>query len=73
VDAKARQDIYDLIATLKEQGTGILLISSDLDEITQLSDRVLIMFHGKIVEELAHSDCNIKRITEYSFGMKEEK
>jgi len=73
VDAKARQDIYDLIASLKEQGTGILLISSDLDEITQLGDRVLIMFHGKIVEELTHSDCNIKRITEASFGMKEEK
>lgn len=72
VDAKARQDIYDLISLLKEQGVGILLISSDLEEITQLSDRVLVMFHGEIVEELAHSQCQIKRITAASFGMKEE-
>lgn len=72
VDAKARQDIYDLIASLKEQGVGVLLISSDLEEITQLSDRVLIMFHGEIVEELPHSECQIKRITAASFGMKEE-
>ncbi|MFZ5821483.1 MAG: sugar-binding domain-containing protein [Chloroflexota bacterium] len=72
VDAKARQDIYDLISSLKEQGVGVLLVSSDLEEITQLSDRVLVMFHGEIVEELAHSQCQIKHITAASFGMKEE-
>lgn len=72
VDAKARQDIYNLISLLKEQGIGILLISSDLEEIAQLSDRVLVMFHGEIVEELAHSQCQIKRITAASFGMKED-
>jgi AI-2 transport system ATP-binding protein len=72
VDAKARQDIYDLITSLKEQGVGILLISSDLEEITQVSDRVLVMYHGAIVEELGRERCQIKNITAASFGMKVE-
>ena len=70
VDAKARQDVYQLIQQLTTDGVGILLISSDLEEVTQLSDRVLVMYHGAIAEELAHSDCQIERITEAAFGLR---
>jgi AI-2 transport system ATP-binding protein len=68
VDAKARQDVYSLIRALTAQGVGILLISSDLDEITQLSDRVLVMYHGSIFEELSSNDRKIERITAAAFG-----
>ena len=70
VDAKARQDVYSLIHALTEKGAGILLISSDLDEITQLSDRVLVMYHGSIFEELSQNDRKIDRITAAAFGEK---
>lgn len=70
VDAQARQDVYRIIRTLTAQQVGVLLISSDLEEVVQLSDRVLVMHQGHIVEELAHSECQIERITTASFGLK---
>ncbi len=69
VDAKARLDVYDLIRQLTDQGVGIVLISSDLEEVTLLSDQVLVMFHGVILEKLAHSDLQIERITSAAFGI----
>ncbi len=72
VDAQARQDVYHLIDELKADGVGILMISSDMDEVIQVSDRVLVMFHGSIVEELDRSACQIERITAASFGVKSE-
>ncbi len=70
VDAQARQDVYRIIRTLTAQQVGVLLISSDLEEVVQLSDRVLVMHQGRIVEELSHSECEIERITTASFGLK---
>ncbi len=70
VDAQARQDVYRLIEALKAEGVGILMISSDIEEVIQVSDRVLVMFHGSIVDELNRSECQIERITAASFGVK---
>jgi ABC-type sugar transport system ATPase subunit len=46
VDVGAKQDIYRLIADLTEDGTAVLLMSSELPEVIGLSDRVLVMFEG---------------------------
>ncbi len=68
IDVKARQDVYHIIQDLAQQGMGVLLISSDLEEVIQWSDRVYVMFQGKIVQELLHSECHIERIMAASFG-----
>jgi AI-2 transport system ATP-binding protein len=70
VDAKSRQDVYRLIRALTAQGVGVLLISSDLEEVTLLSDRVLVIYRGTLVEELSHSECQIERITSAAFGLR---
>jgi ABC-type sugar transport system ATPase subunit len=51
VDVGAKQQIYELIASLAEQGLGVLLISSELEEVLGLSHRVLVMREGRIVAE----------------------
>jgi AI-2 transport system ATP-binding protein len=71
IDARARVDVHALIHDLTEQGLGVLLISSDFEEVIDLSDRVLIMYHGELVEELAHSQCQIERVTAAAFGLRE--
>ncbi len=73
IDAQARVDVYTLIRQLTEQGLGVLLISSDFEEVIQLSDRVLVMYHGTLVEELPHSQCQIERVTSSAFGLKESR
>ena len=52
VDAGARADIYALIRAAAAKGTAILMISSDFEEITLLSDRILVMAAGHLAGEL---------------------
>jgi len=72
IDASARQDVYRLIRDLTSQGVAILLISSELEEVVELSDRVLVMYRGRIIDELTGDDINLERVTESSFGMLQE-
>jgi ABC-type sugar transport system ATPase subunit len=52
VDVGAKRAIYDFLVSLTEQGLGVLLISSELEEIIGLSHRVLVMRRGRLVTEL---------------------
>jgi simple sugar transport system ATP-binding protein/ribose transport system ATP-binding protein len=53
VDVGAKRAIYDLLTTLAADGLGVLLISSDIEEILGLAHRVLVMRMGKITAELS--------------------
>jgi simple sugar transport system ATP-binding protein/ribose transport system ATP-binding protein len=52
VDIGAKRAIYDFLVGLAEQGVGIVLISSELEEILGLAHRVLVMRRGRIAAEL---------------------
>ncbi|MCL4424740.1 MAG: ATP-binding cassette domain-containing protein, partial [Firmicutes bacterium] len=49
VDVGAIQFIHNRLLTLRNQGKGVVLISSDLDEVVSLSDRVAVLFRGRIM------------------------
>ncbi len=51
VDVAAKVDIYRLIGRLAERGAAVLVLSTDLDELLGVCDRVLVMFRGRIVSE----------------------
>ena len=48
IDAGARGDVYSIIHQLRNQGVSVLLISSDMEEIVELSDRVMTVCQGRI-------------------------
>jgi simple sugar transport system ATP-binding protein/ribose transport system ATP-binding protein len=52
VDVGAKRAIYDILAELAAEGLGVIVISSELEEILGLSHRVLVMRRGRIVAEL---------------------
>jgi rhamnose transport system ATP-binding protein len=52
VDVGAKRAIYDLLAALAADGMGVLLISSELEEILGLAHRTLVMRAGAIVADL---------------------
>jgi ribose transport system ATP-binding protein len=56
IDIGARSEIYLLIEQLAADGAGVLMISSDMDELFGTCDRVLVMAHGEIVEAFAGPD-----------------
>jgi len=49
VDVGAKTEIYAILTRLLEEGTGIVFISSELPEVLSLSDRILVMFRGRVV------------------------
>lgn len=52
VDVGAQAMLWNHLRAARTEGLAVLLVSSDLDELLQLSDRLLVMFRGKIVAEL---------------------
>ncbi len=72
IDASARGDVYTIINELKEQGFSVLLISSDMEEIIQLSDRVITMFQGSINHTFQKADINENNLMSAAFGVYEE-
>ena len=58
IDVGTKFEIYDLINNLAESGKAIIVISSELQEILGISDRVLVMKHNQIVAELSGSSIN---------------
>lgn len=62
VDIGAIEFIHGQIRALRDAGCAILLVSSELDEILALADRVLVMNHGSIVGELPIEACDETRL-----------
>jgi ribose transport system ATP-binding protein len=52
VDVGARQEIYGVMRSLAKQGASILVLSADVREILEVSDRVLVMRKGRIIAEV---------------------
>ena len=73
VDAGARSDVYAIINELKKTGIAILLISSDMEEIIAMSDRVVTMYRGRINHEFAKNEINEDALMAASFGVETEK
>jgi ribose transport system ATP-binding protein len=52
VDVGSKIEIYEAIEDLAEQGVGILMLSSEVQEVVEICDRVLVMRGGRVVAEL---------------------
>jgi simple sugar transport system ATP-binding protein len=65
VDVGAIEFIHTRIVRARDEGAGVLLVSSELDEILTLSDRILVMFEGRIVAEFPRG-----QVTERELGLK---
>jgi ABC-type sugar transport system ATPase subunit len=68
VDVGAKRAIYELLATLTADGLGVLLISSDVEEILGLAHRVLVMRGGRVAAELTGEDVTEAAILGAAFG-----
>lgn len=72
IDANSRKEIYLTIRKLASSGIGVIVISSDFEEIVALSDRVIVMYNGRTVNELTGNEITLENITYASFGYAKE-
>ena len=70
VDVKAKSDIYAFIRELADRGIAVLFISSELEEIIGMCERVIVMREGRAVGELAGDGINEEEIMYYATGIK---
>ena len=68
VDVGVKSEMYDIINKLAEDGTAIILISSELPEILSLSHRIIVMREGKITKILHNKDANQENIMSYAIN-----
>lgn len=71
IDVGAKAEIYTIINELAKQGLAIILISSEMPEVMNMSDRMLIMNEGRITGELDHKDYSQEKILKYAMGVTE--
>jgi len=68
VDVGTKSEIYHHLREMAKQGTAILLISSDLQEILKMSDRILVMREGRIVSEIPGEDATEELVLTCAIG-----
>ena len=70
LDVGAIEDIHSKIVKLRDQGDAVLLVSLELDEVMNLSDRIYVMYEGEIVAELNPKEIEVQELGLYMAGAK---
>lgn len=68
IDVNAKHEIYELIRRLADSGKSIILISSELPEVIKLSDRILVMYEGRITGELSGKETTENAVMHFAVG-----
>ncbi|MDK2981592.1 MAG: ribose transport system ATP-binding protein [Chloroflexota bacterium] len=68
VDVGAKEEIYDIILNLADEGVAVVVLFSEAQEIIRICDRALVMYHGTIQGELAGSEMNEHEIMRLATG-----
>ena len=66
IDIGAKIEIYKIINNLALSGKAVVLVSSELNEIIGLSNRVIVMYEGKITGELSGEEIEQENIMSYA-------
>ena len=72
VDVGAKQDIFHLINDIAKNGKGVIYASCENAELLSLTDRIYVMYSGRIVGEMATKDATDDKIMNLSVGGKSD-
>jgi ribose transport system ATP-binding protein len=68
IDIGARHEVYQLINDLAGRGTAVVLLSSDIEELIGVCDRVLVMCAGEVTDEMSRAGFDRERILRAALG-----
>lgn len=66
IDVGTKAEVHKLVAGLAEKGAAVVLISSEIDELIAIADRIAVMFEGNVVGELDRANFDRERIMQYA-------
>lgn len=67
IDVGTKAEIYKLMCSLAKEGCCIVMISSDMNELLSMSDRVAVMSAGQMVGILNHDECTPENVLRFAF------
>lgn len=68
IDVGAKAEIYEMLDQLVHEGISVVIVSSDMEEIINLSDRTYVMYDGRIMADLSGDDITQEKIMYYATG-----
>jgi ABC-type sugar transport system ATPase subunit len=68
IDPGAKRDLYDLLANLTTEGMAVVMVSTDVDELVELTDRVLVFRDGTVAARLGHDGITRNALVAAFFG-----
>ena len=72
IDIGAKVEIYQIMNELKKKGVGVLFISSEMEEVLGMSDRILVFCDGRITGELSKEEAKQENILKYATQYEEK-
>ncbi len=69
IDVGARAEIHDLIRELARGGYAVIVISSEMPEILHVSDRIVTMYHGRVMREFTAAEANEDSLVQAISGL----
>lgn len=69
IDVGARKEIYDLMRELSDEGISILMITSDMEELLGMSDRIVVLHEGRMAGEIQRDEFTQERVLELASGL----
>lgn len=72
IDVGAKVEIYNIINDLVDKGVAVLVISSELNEVLGISDRIIVMHEGQITGEILNKDATQEKIMLFATGTRQE-
>ena len=73
LDVGAIEDIHSKIVAKRDKGDAVLLVSLELEEVMNLSDRIYVMYEGEIVGEVNPKEITVQELGLYMSGAKRDK
>jgi rhamnose transport system ATP-binding protein len=72
IDVGAKAEMLAVVTRLAAEGMSIIVVSSELEELVEVADRVLVLARGRLIGELGHADVSVERILRLVFGVEEQ-
>lgn len=69
VDVGAKHEIYKAVRRIADEGTAVVLVSSDLDEVVDNSDRIIVLGRGRVLGSLERAEASVARVLNMVFGL----
>jgi ribose transport system ATP-binding protein len=69
IDVRTKRQIYELVRELGSQGAAVLFYTSELAEIRQACDRAIVIFNGRVVDQIEAADADDETLLRAAYGL----